>query len=122
MAWTYDSSTGKFSLGDGPVLTVGYSGRGEGLNNPALERVHNVGPIPRGFFHIGDAEDSPTHGPIAMHLTPINGTDTFGRSGFMAHGDHVSGPPHMASLGCIILPRWIRVMMAASADRVLQVV
>jgi len=57
------------------------------------------------------------------HLTPIEGTDTFGRSGFMVHGDN-QALNHSASEGCIVAPRFIRDQIAAglSVCSVLEVV
>jgi len=97
------------------------SGPGEGKNNPDLEYIHDVGPIPKGVYGIGPPHDTPTHGPHALALTPEPGTNTFGRDGFLIHGDSVQNPG-TASHGCIILPRTVRDQIAASGDRQIQVV
>ena len=107
-AWTYHSDTGLIENPTGFMLGGGYSGNGAGLNNPAMESVHNHGPIPRGLWMIGLFSDDPGgKGPCVAHLTPFDGTETFGRSGFMIHGDN-SALDHSASEGCIIAPRFIR--------------
>lgn len=45
-AWTYAQETGDLQQ-DGKHISTGYSGANEGKNNPAMDNVPNVGPIPR---------------------------------------------------------------------------
>ena len=118
--WTYDQRSGALGK-DGQRVATGYSGFGQGKNNPELENIHDVGPIPKGVYGIGPPHDTPTHGPHALALTPEPGTNTFGRDGFLIHGDSVQNPG-TASHGCIILPRTVRDQIAASGDRQIQVV
>jgi hypothetical protein len=121
MGWKYSQSTGKLTSPTGSVVAIGYSGRGTGLNNPAAEMQEGVGPIPRGEWTIGGFfDDVGGKGPIVARLTPAAGTETFGRSGFMVHGDNAEAN-HTASEGCIILPRATREMLMASGDRALTV-
>lgn len=101
-------------------IGMGYSGRGEGKNNPKMQAVPEVGPIPQGRYRIGPMFDSDTHGPHCMRLTPESGTETFGRCGFLIHGDSIIHPG-FASGGCIILPRAVRDEIAASRDYELMV-
>ena len=82
------------------------------------------GPIPRGKWEIGAFFDDPGgKGQVVAHLTPCDGTETFGRSGFLIHGDN-SALNHSASEGCIVAPRVIREQIAAglSVCSVLEVV
>ena len=116
MPWTYVQSTGKLSDPAGQWVATGYSGHGEGVNNPADDAIPDVGPIPAGSYIIGAAITHPTCGPIAMRLDPVAGTDTHGRAGFLIHGDSAAGN-HTASHGCIILPPNIRTQINASTDR-----
>lgn len=95
-----------------------YSGHGEGRNNPEMEEVHNVGPIPRGRYKIGPAYDDPHLGPCVMHLDPLPGTEVFGRSAFRIHGNNKEND---ASHGCVICPPVLRHIINASRDRVMQV-
>ena len=118
--WTYDQLSGALGK-DGQRVATGYSGFGEGKNNPDLENIHDVGPIPKGVYGIGPPQDTPTHGPHVLALTPEPGTNTFGRDGFLIHGDSVQNPG-TASHGCIILPRTARDQIAASGDHQIQVV
>lgn len=113
--WTWQSATGEL-LQDDVIKGAGYSGHGEGYNNPALEDVHDVGPIPRGNWSIvGPPSDTTGHGPFVLRLEPFPGTQTFGRSGFLIHGDRKDAPG-TASLGCICLSRVVREKVWNSGD------
>jgi hypothetical protein len=97
----------------------GYSGTGAGRDNPAMQGVHNVGPIPQGAYEIGTPHDTATHGPYVMRLTPKPHTVTYGRAGFLIHGDNKR---HDASHGCIILARDLRHKIWSSGDHKIDVV
>lgn len=119
--WTYNTSNGNLSH-NGALVGVGYSGHAGGLDNPGDEKVPDVGPIPSGMWVIGDFFNDPGgKGPIVCHLTPAEGTDTFGREGFMIHGDNRESN-HTASLGCIILSHDLREQIYNSGDTELLVV
>ena len=124
--WTYVQKTGEL-LRDGSHVALGYSGfdnpeTGQrGKNNPELERVEEVGPIPVGKYLIGTPHDTLTHGPFVLPLTPDPGNEMFGRSAFLMHGDSVVAPG-TASRGCIIMSRAVRREVAASGDKVLRVI
>ena len=120
MTWTYQQSTG-YLWQDQTYIGEGYAGRDAGLDNPSFESVPDTGPIPHGTYSIGPSFNHPQCGPKSMHLTPDSTTDTFGRSGFLIHGDN-SSLNHTASHGCIILERHIRDLISVSPDRVLSVV
>ena len=115
----YDSKAGVLVIGTSEFRGL-YSGHGEGINNPALSHVTDVGPIPIGTYAIGTFFDDPEKGPCVAHLTPQEGTDTFGRSGFMIHGDNKQ-LNHSASHGCIIAPRNVREALKASGETSLEV-
>lgn len=117
----YEQSTGRWYHDDTFMFTA-YSGRGVGVNNPALQQVHDTGPIPVGRYIIGPPEDHPDLGPYAMPLTPLEGEEMFGRSGFYFHGDN-SAHDMSASKGCIIKsPRSARQLVWLSGDNALEVV
>lgn len=118
--WTYEQATGRL-LQDGERIAIGYSGAGEGKNNADMQDVHNVGPIPRGKYSIGEPCDTMTHGPYVLRLTPDADNDMCGRSGFLIHGDSVVHPG-TASEGCIIVGRLIRGKIWSSGDRELEVI
>lgn len=117
--WRYIQSNGHLVKPDGSILVAGYSGRSDdGKNKPEMERVKNVGPIPRGRWRIGAPYNGPTE--FSVRLSAVPPTDTFGRSAFLIHGDNTS---HTASQGCIIVsPRSLREEIWASSDRDLVVV
>jgi hypothetical protein len=118
--WTYRQATGEL-LKDGRFIAQGYSGKGHGKNNPAAETEKNVGPIPAGAWSVAALTTEMTaHGPYVLHLSPCNGTQTHGRSGFLMHGDNRQHPGE-ASEGCIIMQRAIREKVWESGDRVLTV-
>lgn len=120
-AWTYSQKTGDLEQ-DGTRIATGYSGAGEGKNNPDLQNIRNVGPIPVGDWTItGPPADTEDHGPYVLRLAPAAGTETFGRSGFLMHGDSREHPG-CASEGCVILPRPVREQVWKSNDRDLKVV
>ena len=124
--WTYIQKSGEL-LHDGAHESVGYSGYNdpnsgqEGKNNPDLQNVHDVGPIPVGGYVIGTPHDSLTHGPFVLPLTPDASNQMFGRTAFLIHGDSVV-EPGTASRGCIIMSRGIRNEVATSGDHVLTVI
>lgn len=119
--WRYVQATGELLL-DGEHAGAGYSGFGAGRNNPSAQTLSNIGPLPEGFYAIGEPTDlnGGAHGPFVLPLTPEPDTQTFGRSGFLIHGDSI-GHPGTASHGCIILARVLRERIAASGDAVLYV-
>ena len=105
------------------LLGIGYSGHGAGRNNPSMEDVHNIGPIPCGVYMISKPEcvtPAPPgpHGPYIMRLSPV-GHNSLGRSGFLIHGDNVH---HDASQGCIILLYTVRLHIGTSVAHILTVV
>lgn len=120
-AWTYAQKTGELQQ-DGKHVAKGYSGAGAGKNNPAMQQVPNVGPIPQGDWTIaGPPVDTQDHGPYVLHLQPAPQTETFGRSAFLMHGESIESPG-CASHGCVIMPRPVREQVWNSGDRDLKVV
>ncbi|NML30786.1 tlde1 domain-containing protein [Paraburkholderia antibiotica] len=119
MPWVYDQSSGRLSRGSA-TYQHGYSGRGTGKNNPAMQGMPSMGPIPRGTYSIGAPFTHPHAGTYAMRLTPGSGTYTYGRSGFMIHGDSIAHPGS-ASDGCVIERMEIRRQIWSSGDHTLEV-
>jgi hypothetical protein len=119
--WTYAQKTGDL-LQDGERVATGYSGIDNGKNNPAMQAIPNVGPIPQGEWTIvGPPINTPDHGPYVLRLTPSAETVLFGRSGFLMHGDSIESPG-CASHGCIIMPRDVREQVWNSGDTDLEVI
>ena len=72
--YVYEQTTGNLYLvagADRTLLGTGYSGTGDGRNNPDMQGARNVGPIPQGLWRIGDAHDSAKTGKLVMDLTPV---------------------------------------------------
>lgn len=88
--WTYSQSSGVLSR-NGVFVGKGYSGAfPDGYNKPAMQAVRDIGPIPQGAWKIsGPPVDTSEHGPYVLTLSPKEGTDTFGRDGFLCHGDTI---------------------------------
>ena len=122
MTWFWRQRQGALWHGDNHIAD-GYSGAPEARNDPAREQESNVGPLPRGIYRIGSPRDlqGGEHGPFVLPLTACGSDPTFGRGGFLIHGDSKTAPG-TASHGCIILPRDIRERIAASNDLFLVVV
>lgn len=99
----------------------GYSGHGDGRNNPDMENVPNVGPIPRGKYSLElcNPEEHPRLAAPVFRLHPMPGTNVFNRSGFLIHGDNKI---HDASEGCIIQGASFRHMVEDSDERELEVI
>ncbi len=107
------------SCPSGGVQTTGYSGGNEGsdpgaVNNGAKQGIENVGPIPVGTYHMGGVTTQ--KGPNTIPLTPLSGTNTFGRSGgFLIHGPNakkdVNGAQN-SSQGCIVIQQGPRAALA----------
>lgn len=112
----YVQATGELDI-DGHFEGFGYSGTGEGRNNPEMEAVQSVGPIPRGKYSVGAMRDGGTLGPMVFDLLP-QGHSAHGRSLFRIHGDNKT---HDASHGCIVAGRSVREEIASSAQSTLLV-
>lgn len=117
MAWCFNVVAGLLEDATGLAVPA-YSGTGEGRDNPSLEAVPNVGPIPKGRYGIGEAHFSPHTGPISINLTP-DGHDAHGRTNFRIHGDSEN---HDASHGCIVTDPKTRGAIRDSDDKILDVV
>jgi hypothetical protein len=103
-------------------IANGYAGKADGLNNPADQNQHDVGPLPRGSYTIGRPVPDGGHmGPFVLPLLPFPTNQMFGRSAFFIHGD-TPARDHSASNGCVILDRQWRTMIAQSNDNTLTVV
>jgi hypothetical protein len=120
MPWYYEQNTGRLLTPTGHLLAIGYSGFGIGKNNPDLESVHDIGPIPIGNWQTNPPKDHPTLGPCAIPLQPAPGNKAFGRSNFYIHGN-LPDRHQDASHGCIIMSRYARDRIAESLDKILTV-
>lgn len=116
---SYDQNTGHIAIRN-TLIGTGYSGFGPGLDNPDMESVPSVGPIPRGGWIIDRWDDHHGEkGPQVAVLSP-HGHNAHGRSAFLIHGDNADGN-HTASHGCIVANRIIRNALRASGETELEV-
>ena len=122
--WIYEQTTGYLIAPDGAKLEpAGYAGHGAGLNNPAMQSDPDVGPLPQGFYTVGDPITDPHVGKYALPLIPDASNQMYGRKDFFEHGDEIQNPgKHLASDGCIIQCLANRQRHGSSSDRRLQVV
>lgn len=143
MSWVWEQSTGTMYRPDGTVLGRGYAGHGSGINNPAMQAIPNVGPVPcgpnntDGEYTIGPLLPNTEPGPLrhlgtnVAQLIPSDEQAAFikllGREpfSFYIHGG-VAGEPAVptegmpvpsASEGCIVLGRDLRMAVLQSEDR-----
>lgn len=116
--WYYSQGSGNL-LKNSTMVAEGYSGHEEGRNNPRMQTVHEIGPIPQGTYTIEPPRKTKEQGPFVLPLTPLSALRTFGRTGFLIHGDDVK---HDASRGCIILSRDAREEIWNSRDHQITVV
>lgn len=120
--WTYIQKTGELLTPDGTVLATGYSGaEPDGKNNPAMQNVIDIGPIPCGHYKRGVMQATSSHGPDAIPLIPDPANEMHGRVNFFMHGDKIHAPG-TASEGCIIQPKSARDTFNESNDPDLEVV
>lgn len=108
----------------GVFVSRGYAGGNkgknpEGINNPAMQCVKDIGPLPVGFYTFGVPVVKSHLGPYAIPLIPDAANIMCGRGDFYCHGD--TTPSGNASEGCIIMPRTVRNAMWASVDHTIQV-
>lgn len=108
---------------DSIIDHIAYAGHGIGYDNPKMQNVKGIGPIPCGWYTIGALQNESGLGNDVMPLIPDAENDMFGRSGFWWHGDEIKNPgKHLASDGCIISHLYDRLHVAESGDNRLQVI
>ena len=119
--WTFEIPTGRYFDPDGNYISTGYAGHGIGKDNVADEDLPDEGPLPEAIYDFGPWHDDPEKGPVVADLIPRPGSQMYGRSGMMCHGDSVEHPGE-ASLGCAVADRPTRLAMSQSPDQVFQAV
>lgn len=122
MPWTYVQKSGVLLDPDYKYAGTGYSGNGKGLNNPLMQKVRGIGPIPCGRWAIvGEPFDDDKMGRFVIRLKWMGDKLPFGRDGFCIHGDNYRHNKS-ASQGCPIFPPKVRQAIVDSGDRVFEVV
>jgi hypothetical protein len=126
--WLFKQSTGQI-FHDGTLITKGYAGRDYddtgkfvgGKNNPVMQNVKGIGPLPVGFYTMQQPHDSDVVGKYAIPLIPDATNEMFNRASFFWHGDKIKAPG-TASHGCIVSDPKTRVSAWTSGDHRVQVV
>lgn len=120
MSWQYQQSTGKLFYRNAYIAT-GYAGYGVGKNNPDMQNINDVGPLPCGNYNINAPVDDVVTGKFTLPLDPFLNNVMFGRNEFKIHGDSILSPGN-GSHGCIVMEPWVRMQIWKSDDTVLQVI
>ena len=129
MAFKYKQSAGELVAPDGTSRGFGFAGNGPGLNNPAAQDQHDVGPLPQGLYTMTEwIQSHQTMGLCVIKLTPADEKVMFGRSAFFIHGAVLLDKEGLAAFlkssdGCICFGNCVsRAAIWNSGDRELQVV
>lgn len=96
-------------------IGFGYSGHEANLNDIHKQNLEGIGPLPSGRYIIDLVYDDVKRGSYTCRLKPDLLNNMYGRSGFLIHGDTMA-QAHAASDGCIIAPRWVRMLFAVSDE------
>lgn len=90
-------------------LGVAWAGNHAGKNNPDMVAIRNIGPLPPGWYEIGEPFTNPATGPFSMRLTPHDDNKMYGRDAFLIHGPTRDRERYgEESKGCVVSPRPIR--------------
>jgi hypothetical protein len=135
-SWTYADGTPVVDVHN--IAVVGWAGNDcnptwnptgiKGKNNPDMDGVANIGPLPLGDYTIRwlSDEEAKAHahlGPMLAELIPDAQNDMKGRSGFFIHG--AARDPHrhgQESRGCTVLERIPRQAVKDSGETSVRVV
>jgi Protein of unknown function (DUF2778)/L,D-transpeptidase catalytic domain len=126
--WIYSQRLGALyrrnsDVDNATYVATGYAGVNDGLNNPDMQCMHKLGPIPQGDYTIGAPVSGPS--PFALPLTPDPTNDMCNppRDSFYIHGDrNEPALPFNASEGCIVMNLTVRRNIWASGDTRLRVI
>lgn len=106
-----------------PFIKGCWAGNGEGKNNPEMEKVKEIGPLPKGSYLIMPPVDHPRLGPFALRLIPDETNHMYGRSDFWVHGPSKNPSRYgNESKGCIIMDRVKRIKLWESGILKLEVI
>ncbi|MGY3621181.1 DUF2778 domain-containing protein [Bradyrhizobium sp. USDA 10063] len=105
----YDSTTAVYDITartvympDGTKLEA-HSGLGGLMDDPSRVNTRNAGATPPGIYEMKPREKL-FHGVPALRMIPVDGTDTFGRAGLLAHS-YMLGP-NGDSNGCVSIKNY----------------
>lgn len=103
---------------------IGWAGNHEGKNNPAMQTVPSVGPLPQGRYTLQPWEAYHGHlGPLVSFLQPDSANTMFGRGDFFIHGPAMSPASYgQESKGCIVMAHEVRQKLSDLGVTALEVV
>ena len=111
----YDSTTAVYDITartvympDGTKLEA-HSGLGSLMDDPSRVNARNAGATPPGIYEMKPREKL-FHGVPALRMTPVDGSDTFGRVGLLVHS-YMLGP-NGDSNGCISVKHYDKFLAA----------
>jgi hypothetical protein len=111
----YDSTTAVYDISarvvympDGTTFEA-HSGLGDLLDDPAHVNARNAGATPPGTYEMKPREQL-FHGVPALRMTPVDGSDTFGRTGLLVHS-YMLGP-NGDSNGCVSVKNYEKFLKA----------
>jgi hypothetical protein len=104
----YDISARVVYMPDGTKLEA-HSGLGGLMDDPAHVDARNAGATPPGTYEM-KARERLFHGVPAIRMTPVDGSDTFGRTGLLVHS-YMLGP-NGDSNGCVSIKSYDRFLKA----------
>jgi hypothetical protein len=111
----YDSTTAVYDITgrivympDGTKFEA-HSGLGNLLDDPSHVNTRNAGATPPGIYEVKPREKL-FHGVPALRMTPVDGSETFGRVGLLVH-PYMLGP-NGDSNGCISVKHYDRFLQA----------
>ncbi|MGY3484252.1 hypothetical protein ACVW1C_002135 [Bradyrhizobium sp. USDA 4011] len=111
----YDSTTAVYDISgrivympDGTKFEA-HSGLGNLLDDPSHVNARNAGATPPGVYEMKPREKL-FHGVPALRMTPVDGSDTFGRVGLLVHS-YMLGP-NGDSNGCISVKHYDKFLQA----------
>lgn len=104
----YDITARIVYMPDGTKFEA-HSGLGNLLDDPAHVNARNAGATPPGVYEMKPREKL-FHGIPALRMTPVEGSDTFGRVGLLVH-PYMLGP-NGDSNGCISVKNYDRFLAA----------
>ncbi|WP_426440801.1 DUF2778 domain-containing protein [Bradyrhizobium genosp. P] len=104
----YDITARVVYMPDGTKFEA-HSGLGDLLDDPAHVNARNAGATPPGVYEMKPREKL-FHGVPALRMTPVDGSETFGRVGLLVH-PYMLGP-NGDSNGCISVKNYDRFLQA----------
>ncbi|MGN6548728.1 MAG: tlde1 domain-containing protein [Pararhizobium sp.] len=115
----YDIDAATVYMPNGAHLEA-HSGLGAMVDDPRYVKKKNRGPTPPGRYNLVMREH-PFHGVEAVRLLPVDGVNTFGRDGLLAHTYMFRGGK-AESNGCVVFKDYKKFLKAFKAGRVNQIV